>query len=252
MSNEVIKLIQSHRSIRAFTDQEIREEQITDIVEAGRRAPTSHNVQAYSIVVIQDPKKKDELARLSGNQSYISKCPVFFVLIADFYRLKKASEIHEQPFEVGEVEQLLVGSVDCALVAENMLVASRSLGLGGVMIGGIRNNPEEVAKLLNLPEYTFPIMGLCIGYPDQNPDQKPRLPKGAIVFNENYDTDQVEAGLKEYDAVTEEYYRQRTNGLKTDSWSKQMATFSSNPKRSHVGDYVKGQGFLTAYHKKNS
>ena len=103
----------------------------------------------------------------------------------------------EQPFEVGEVEQLLVGSVDCALVAENMLVASRSLGLGGVMIGGIRNNPEEVAKLLNLPEYTFPIMGLCIGYPDQNPDQKPRLPKGAIVFNENYDTDQVEAGLKE-------------------------------------------------------
>ncbi|WP_413374673.1 oxygen-insensitive NADPH nitroreductase [Alkalihalobacillus sp. 1P02AB] len=242
--NEFNELIQSHRSIRKFTNEEVSDDVLENVIESARRAPTSHNVQAYSLLVIRDQEKKENLAKLSGNQKYVAECPVFFVIVADYYRLKRVSELHNEPFEVGEIEQVMVGSVDAALVAENLLLASRAYGLGGVMIGGIRNQSEEVAKVLQLPEYTFPVMGLCIGYPDQLPDQKPRLPKEAVVFYDQYDLEKVEEGLRTYDTITEQYYRERTNGQKTDPWSKQMATHFAKVNRPQVGEYLKKQGFL--------
>ncbi|KHF39196.1 oxygen-insensitive NADPH nitroreductase [Halalkalibacter okhensis] len=242
-SNSVVSLIQSHRSIRQFTDDQLSKEQIEQIIESGRWAPTSHHVQAYSIIVVQDEKKKRKLATLCGNQAYVETCPVFFVICADFYRLKQASEIHQQAFEAGEQEQVLVGAVDAALVAQNMLLAARSFELGGVMIGGIRNDQEAVAQLLNLPSHTFPVMGLCVGYPDQNPEQKPRLPQQAVVFAEEYNKEDLVEQINEYDDVMKKYYYERTNGKRLDTWSKQMATFFSTPKRPQVGEFLTKQGF---------
>lgn len=241
---DIIKLIQSHRSIRAFTDQKVTEQQIEAIVESGRWAPSSHHVQAYSIIVIQNEEKKKQLALLAGNQSYIEKCPVFFVICADYYRLKYTSDKHKQPFEAGEQEQVLVGAVDAALVAENMLLAARSYELGGVMIGGIRNNPDAVADLLGLPEYTFPVMGLCVGYPAQHPEQKPRLPKQAVVHYEKYDSANLDGALEEYDEITERYYQERTQGKRIDTWSEQMVKYFATPKRPQVGEFLIKQGFL--------
>jgi nitroreductase len=243
-SDSVIELINSHRSIRAYTNVKVSVEQIDTIVEAGRWAPTSHHVQAYSIIVIQDQIKKAQLASLAGNQSYVESCPVFFVLCADYFRLKRASDKHQLPFEVGEEEQVIVGAVDAALVAQNMLLAARSMGLGGVMIGGIRNEPEAVSNLLKLPEFTFPVMGLCVGYPAQKPDQKPRLPQEAAVHYESYDQTKINEAISAYDQAIKQYYFERTKGKRNDTWSEQMASFLSTPKRPQVGKFIKKQGFL--------
>jgi nitroreductase len=243
-NNTFIDLIKSHRSIRAFTNQQVTDLEIDQIVEAGRWAPTSHHVQAYSIIVIKDEEKKKQLAALAGNQNYVASCPVFFVVCADFYRLKKASAKHGQAFEVGEQEQVLVGAVDAALVAQNMLLAARSFDLGGVMIGGIRNDPAAVANLLDLPTHTFPVMGLCIGYPAQSPEQKPRLPQHAVVHLERYDESKIPKAIDEFDQVMKNYYFERTNGKRSDTWSELMSQFLSTPKRPQVGDFLKKQGFL--------
>ncbi|MCL7747068.1 oxygen-insensitive NADPH nitroreductase [Halalkalibacter alkaliphilus] len=242
-NNSVVTLIQSHRSIRKFTDNQLKKGQIEQIIESGRWAPTSHHVQAYSIIVVQDEEKKRKLATLCGNQSYVETCPVFFVICADFYRLKQASDIHQQAFEAGEQEQVLVGAVDAALVAQNMLLAARSFGLGGVMIGGIRNDQQAVAELLNLPSHTFPVMGLCVGFPAQNPEQKPRLPQKAVVHVEEYNKEDFVEQIKEYDEIMKRYYYERTNGKRSDTWSEQMAEFFSTPKRPQVGVFLKNQGF---------
>jgi nitroreductase len=249
MQNDSIRLLQSHRSIRSFTNEKVSQEQIENIVESGRWAPTSHHVQAYSIVVIQDQKKKDKLAELVGNQAYVAQCPVFFVICADFSRLKKASELHRQSFEVGGIEQVLVGAVDAALVAENMLVAARSYELGGVMIGGIRNLPDEVSELLSLPDYTFPVMGLCVGQPNQDPTQKPRLPEAASVHYEMYNHEQIDAALEEYDQEMKRYYTDRTSGKRETTWSEMMSGHFSTPKRAHLDTFLKKQGFLYSSNK---
>jgi hypothetical protein len=146
-------------------------------------------------------------------------------------------------FEVDEVENLLVGAVDTALVAENVFIAAKSFGFGGVMIGGIRNNLEEVSHVLNLPPYTFPIMGMCLGYPDQEVWQKPRLPQSIVIHQEQYQTDQIIDGLQEYERITADYYNKRTNGLRTIGWSKYMSTYLSKPRRPDVTSFIKSQGF---------
>ncbi|WP_227937927.1 oxygen-insensitive NADPH nitroreductase [Alkalihalobacillus deserti] len=243
-TNSIIELINSHRSIRKFSDEQLTSIQVETIVEAGRWAPTSHHVQAYSIIVVKDKEKKEKLAKLAGNQTYVETCPVFFVICADYYRLKQASDKHQQTFEVGEQEQVIVGAVDAALVAQNMLLAARSFGLGGVMIGGIRNDSEAVSTLLELPEFTFPVMGLCLGYPAQNPDQKPRLPHEAVVHYEQYDQTKIDEAITEYDLLMKQYYHERTQGKRSETWSEQMAAFLSTPKRPQVGSFIKKQGFL--------
>ncbi|MCM3762176.1 oxygen-insensitive NADPH nitroreductase [Alkalihalobacillus oceani] len=242
--SETIDLIQSHRSIRAYTEQEVSESAIETIVASGRWAPSSHHVQAYSIIVIRDQEMKKQLAAYAGNQKYIETCPVFFVICADYYRLKYTSEKLGSPFAASELEQVIVGVVDAALVAENMLLAARSLGMGGVMIGGIRNDQEAVAKLLGLPDYTFPVMGLCVGYPAQQPEQKPRLPKQAVVHYEKYNTSVIEEALADYDEITERYYESRSEGKRQDKWSRQMANYFAKPNRPEVEEFIRKQGFL--------
>lgn len=70
----------------------------------------------------------------------------------------------------GLAEQLLLGVVDTAMMAQNALTAAESLGLGGVFIGGLRNNIEPVTELLKLPQHVLPLFGLCLGWPADNPD----------------------------------------------------------------------------------
>jgi nitroreductase len=244
MRNETVDLLQSHRSIRKYTDKPIPKEVLEEVLTSAQWAPSSHHVQAYSIIVVDDQEKKKILSEVSGAQKYVADCPIFLVFCADFYRLSLTCEMEDTAFEVNEVENVLVAAVDTALAAENALVAARSYGLGGVMIGGIRNNPEEVKELLGLPQYTIPIMGMCLGYPDQEPWQKPRTPKEIVVhYNQYQSKEEIVKGLTRYEEISSDYYKRRTNGARQEGWTKQMAQYLSHPRRAHLSDFIKKQGF---------
>lgn len=245
MKNQVVSLIQNHRSIRKYRDRSIEDDILMEVLSSAQWAPSSHNVQAYNIVVIKDKRKKEVFSEICGGQEWIKTCPVFLVLSTDFYRLKKTCEIHNVPAEIDEIENLLVGAVDTALVAQNILISAESYGLGGVMIGGIRNNIKEVIKLMDLPPYTVPILGICLGYPDeaQIPWQKPRLPKSVVVFEETYKKELIEDGLMEYEEISADYYTRRTKGKRTEGWTKQMAEYLKKPRRPELKNLIKEQGF---------
>jgi hypothetical protein len=110
------------------------------------------------------------------------------------------------------------------------------------MIGGIRNNPREVAELLGLPALTIPIMGMCLGYPAQEIEQKPRLPLQAYIHEERYQKEAIPQALEEYETLSAAYYERRTKGKQTDGWTKQMAHYVNKPRRVHMKDFVKEQG----------
>ncbi|MCL6572470.1 MAG: oxygen-insensitive NADPH nitroreductase [Bacillus sp. (in: Bacteria)] len=244
MRNELVDLLQSHRSIRRYTDQPIPKEILEEILTSAQWAPSSHHVQSYSIIVVDDQEKKKVLSEVAGSQKYIEACPIFLVFCADFYRLSLTSEMWDTKFEINEVENVVVAAVDTALAAENALLAARSYGLGGVMIGGIRNNPAIVTELLGLPNYTIPIMGMCLGYPDQEPLQKPRTPKDIVVhYNQYQQKEEIVRGLRVYEETSADYYKQRTNGAREEGWTKQMADYLSQPRRVHLKNFIKKQGF---------
>ncbi|MGL5161602.1 MAG: oxygen-insensitive NADPH nitroreductase, partial [Plesiomonas shigelloides] len=165
-----IDLICSHRSIRQFTDRPISPEQLHAIIDSARAASSSSFLQLVSIIRITDPALRQQLVKLSGEQAYVAQAAEFLVFCADFNRNQ---QIYPQA-QLGFAEQLLTGSIDAALMGQNALLAAESLGMGGVFIGGLRNNIQAVTDLLHLPQHVLPLFGLCLGYPAQDPQQKPR------------------------------------------------------------------------------
>ncbi|MFE8698426.1 oxygen-insensitive NADPH nitroreductase [Cytobacillus sp. FJAT-53684] len=242
MPNDITRLLQSHRSIRKYTEDSIPDNILKNILSCAQWAPSSHNVQAYSVIIVRNTKVKEQLSEICKSQKWVIECPIFLVFCADYYRLKLTTDMYSTNFEIDEVENLLVGAVDTALAAENVLIAARSYGLGGVFMGGIRNDLDTVIKLLNIPKYVVPLFGMCLGYPADIPWQKPRLPGGAVIHNETYKIDQLLFELEGYEQISADYYNRRTNGRKTIGWTKQMAKYVSEPRNQKLKKSIIKQG----------
>ncbi len=240
--NDVINLLHAHRSIRKFNDQKITDEQLTAIIDAGNSAATSSNLQARSIIRVTDKAIRTQLAEASGNQAYIADCAEFLVFCGDFLRPEQCCNKHDTHMTSGMTEQFILATVDVSLMAQNCVIAAESLGLGICYIGGLRNNPDIVSDLLHLPEETFPLFGLCLGYPAQNPEVKPRLPADVIMKENKYQLDEVKS-LDDYDEKMAEYYRTRTGGNKSTSWSQQISQLTSKELRPHMRGFLDEQGF---------
>lgn len=242
----VIDLIKKHRSIRRFTDQAIDSEVFTNLILAGQAASTSSYIQATSIVRVTKPDIRAAFAELAGGQKYIESAAEFLVFCADLNRnQQRVSQTTDASPDYAWVEQFVAATVDVALVAQNIVVAAESVGLGCCYIGGIRNDPMQVTELLELPKLVFPVFGLCLGHPGQNPEAKPRLPADAILHTDRYEFGETEASLvDQYDEQVREYYVERTRGKLNQSWSEQMATQAASQTRPFIKKYLEKQGFI--------
>jgi FMN reductase [NAD(P)H] len=201
--NQTIELLTAHESVRGFLPKPLPNGMLKAITTAARSAPTSSNLQAYSIIIIQDEQRKGKLAALSGSQHFIREAPVFLVFCADIYRLKHVTASQGYKFAANTLEMFLLSAVDAALALQNSIVAAESLGLGSVPVGSIRNDPEAVADELGLPEGVFAVSGLAIGFEREGVRRgvKPRLPEQVTVHHETYSTTNLEENMAEYDQI---------------------------------------------------
>ncbi|WP_280570194.1 oxygen-insensitive NADPH nitroreductase [Chromohalobacter sp. 296-RDG] len=239
--NPVIELLNQHRSIRRFTDRKIPDDLLRDLLQAGQSAATSSHVQAYSVIHVKDPANRETIAGLAGGQDYIATCSDFLVFCADMKRPADAAERAGADATRGMTEQMLVASVDAALMAQNVVVAAESEGLGICYIGGLRNNPQAVSDLLHLPEHVYPVFGLCLGYPDQSPEVKPRLPVDAILKEDYYRDDQPHVAT--FDATMRDYYQARGSAQKDTTWSQNLTPLFEHKVRPHMRDFLVSRGF---------
>lgn len=235
-----IDLLRSHRSIRSFTDQPITDEQREAILGAAQGASTSSFLQCSSIIRITDPALREKLVEFTGGQKYVASAAEFWVFCADFNRNQ---QINPQA-ELGLAEQLLLGCVDTALLAQNAMTAAESLGLGGVFIGGIRNQVEEVIELLKLPKFVMPLFGMCIGHPAQDHQVKPRMPQSMLVHENSYQPLNPQA-LADYDEQLAAYYLQRDSNARRDTWSDLIIRTLKKEQRPHMLAALHKQGWAT-------
>ena len=242
--NATIDLMKAHRSIRKFTDREVDDQTVTEIIGAAQCAATSHFVQAYTVIRVRDRRKRKAIAQLAGPQAWVEKAPVFLVFCADFNRLEAVGGMHGISVEKGWAEQFVTATVDAALLAQNVLLAAESLGLGGVFIGGIRNDPQTVCDLLEIPDQVYPVFGMCLGWPAQDPPPKPRLPVEAVLFDDRYPETHDRDMLDEYDRVTNHYYLNRNSNLKDETWTRQIAEFMGKVIRPHMKGFLERKGFF--------
>lgn len=247
-ANRVRDLLRAHRSIRSFTDEPIDEKTLCDLVEAGTRASTSSNMQPYTVISITDPELKAKVAVCCADQKQIHESAAFLAFCADLHKLRLACRRHDAPADAtGLAEALLISVVDTALVMQNVAVAAESMGYGICMIGAMRNQPDEVARLLRLPDHVFGLAGMCIGRPADNGDVKPRIGLDATLHVNGYRSDEeLEALMSEYDDRQSAWYAKRGIHTTDARWTAVMAQrLPGVAKRAGLDRFLKERGFLS-------
>lgn len=247
-TSPVIEVQLQHRSVRRFLDAPVTDAELEAIVLAAQRASTSSNLQAWSVIAVRDPERKAELSRLMGDQPYVEHAPVFLVWVADLARDAEVIRAHgAEPETLGYIENTLLCSLDIGIAAQNALLAAESLGLGGVFVGSLRNAPEAVSALLNLPRHAFPMVGMSIGYPDPDAGTgiKPRLPLSGVLHREEYDPGRWRGAIEIYERDYEEYFAGQ--GVPGRSWARTVVGRLAKPEGLHgrhtMRESLRSQGF---------
>lgn len=222
--NEALETILSHRSVRSYLPVPVPYSAVELAVAAAQSAPSSSNLQAWSVVAIEDPERKERLNAVSGAQRQISQAPLLLVWLADLFRPRTIAQGNSTTADgLDYLESFLLGVIDATLAAQNAVVALESVGLGTCYIGAIRNDPETVARELALPDGVFPVFGLTVGYPDSTLPAavKPRLPQANVLHRERYDAPAATGSLDSYNAALKTF--QGEQSIPRIDWTEQVS-----------------------------
>ncbi len=242
--NPVMQAMLEHASVRSYQDKAIDTELLQQIIQCGQAAASSSFIQSYSVVRVQDAHNRKLIAEAAGNQQWVIDAPEFLVFCADMQRIQYACDKHEMGSLPGQAEHFISSTVDVALMAQNVLLAAESAGLGGVFIGGIRNNPQVICDCLQLPALVYPVFGMCLGWPVSKMAVKPRMPLADILHQDHYDADKIAQQVDQYDQQMESYYAKRSDNVKTSNWSQQTSQAIMGKKREHMLEFLRSRGFI--------
>ena len=243
--NETIKLLLSHSSCRSFLDKPVPEEVAEAIIKCAQRAPTSSYLQAYTIIRVEDKEKRKLLAEYAGGQEWVEKAGLVLLFCADLHRLEVMLDVRDKNV-LHNTELYTVAVTDAALASSRALVAAQAMGLGGVFVGGVRNETEKMAELFELPQMVFPMYVVCMGYPDKIPPQRPRMAAKMISAVDGYPDITGPEQLTDYETEVSEYFLDITNGRSGRGWIARAEHAISVKPRYGVGDFLHKAGFMTA------
>ena len=170
--NPVIKTMLEHKSIRKYKAKVPPKKAIETIVRAGQQAPFVS--QAYSIL----------LSRKKEHNPF--KAPLLFTICVDYHKFEKIMARRGWKLVTNDLVLLLFGIQDAALMAENMVIAARSLGLGSCFLGSAMFRADKIAEEYHLPPKVFPLVQLAMGYPAEDPPPRPRYPMEFTLFEDKY------------------------------------------------------------------
>jgi nitroreductase len=198
ISNPIIECMLNRKSIRSFTDREPSQEELETILRAGQQAPFAS--QLGSVLLKRDRE----------NAPY--NAPLYFIICVDFHKWELIMAQREWEMVSSDLLVMLLGMQDAALMAENMVIAAESLGMGSCFLGAIPYYAAEIIEEFSLPPRVFPMVGLVIGFPDENPPTRPRYPLDCVLFEDKYPTfsdEQIQEAMKVMDEgyLAQDYYR---------------------------------------------
>ena len=245
----VLDVMLNHRSVRHFLTDALPDHTVETLVAAAQSAPTSSNLQTWSVIAVESQERREQLANLVGPQKHLAVAPLVLVWLADLSRIERLGEAQgRNPVGLHYLDTFLMGVIDAALAAQNAVVTAEAMGLGAVFVGGMRNQPEEVAKVLGTPKNVFPVFGLVVGRPDPAKPAavKPRLPQSAVLHREQYQVpaDQ-DAEIGGYNEALRAFMREQ--GMRELDWSQQVVDRLGTPEaltgRHRLYEALRNAGF---------
>lgn len=185
--NETMKTLLEHRTIRKYSDREVDEKIIEQILLAAVRGSTTGNMQPYSIIVSHDKAMKEKVATLHFNQKAVTEASLLLTFCVDYNRIIKWCEQRDAGTDgFSNMQCFMWGVIDAVIATQNACIAAESFGLGICYMGTVTYNAKELAEVYQLPKHVVPVTCITIGYPADNPLLTDRLPLEAVVHNETY------------------------------------------------------------------
>lgn len=179
-------LLKNRRTVRKYSQREVDEGLLNEILEAGIRTSTTGNMQLYSVVITRDIKMKEELAPLHFNQPMVKDAPVVLTFCADFNRFKKWCMMRQAEPGYDNFLSFMTAAIDALLMAQTVCIAAESKGLGICYLGTVIYTASKIIDLLELPSGVVPVATITLGWPADTPEQTDRLPLDAVVHYEKY------------------------------------------------------------------
>lgn len=183
---DLYELYRRRASVRKFKPEPLREGDLDKILLAAQRAPTDATAQMYSLLRISDPALRREISSHSGTNPHIETCAEFFLVLADVHRLQKLVAHRGGTWGHWPRTAAHFAITDAVLAGSALATMAESLGYGIVWIGGVLNGIREISQLCHLPLGVFPVAGLCVGVPDENPSPRSRLQRTLVVHENRY------------------------------------------------------------------
>ncbi|MDX2004409.1 MAG: nitroreductase family protein [Meiothermus sp.] len=194
----LLEAIRQHRSIRKYRPDPVPESLLTELLETGLRASSSGNMQAFSVVVTTDPELKQQLYGPHMNQPMVLEAPVLLTFCADFRRMRRWLALSNAPDSFDNFMSFMTAAIDAVLVSQNVALAAEARGLGICYMGSTLANCHQIGPILRLPRGVVPVVGFSLGYPDEAPALRDRLPLDGLVHREFYHEDSDERVLEVY------------------------------------------------------
>jgi nitroreductase len=240
------------RTHRQYTDQPIEDDLLDVLLACGLSASSKSDLQQASIVVVDDPDKRALIGSWIPSMPWITKAARFLVFCGDHSRLRIAADLRDKPFPNDNVDQFMNAAVDAGLVMQTFTLAAESMGLGCCPISEVRSHIEALSELLELPDWVFPIAGLCVGYPAREGFVSMRLPQTLTVHRDRYEgkgrAEQIDAYDRRRDqrfSIPQDSQREVERFGATDfyGWSEDKTRQYSIPHRAGFLAYLKARGF---------
>ncbi len=196
--NQVIQTLLNHKSIRQYTDETPSDKIVKTIVRAGQQAPFAY--QLYSVLLSRNKEKNP------------FKAPLLFTICVDSHKFERIMAKRNWEMKSNDLTLLFFGIQDACYMAQNMVVAGESLGLGTCFLGYPLTNVEPIIKEYRLPNRIFPLVGLVMGYPKEDPPPRPRYPLDFVLFEDEYsdlDDETITEAMKVMDEgyIAQNYYK---------------------------------------------
>lgn len=183
---EFFDLIQRHRSIRTYKPDPVPDELLNQALAAGLRASSSGNMQTYSIIVTRDRELRERLYEPHMEQNMVLDAPVLLTFCADFRRMRHWLRLNDAPDNFDNFMSFMIAAIDATLASQNVALAAEALGLGICYMGSTLANCDRIGRLLALPPGVVPVVGFSLGWPDEDPAPRDRLPLSGLVHHETY------------------------------------------------------------------
>lgn len=238
-------------SCRAFSDRPVEGELVRLVMAAGLSAPTKSDLQQADIVRVADRDLRAALLEGLPGADWMVAAPEFLVVCGNGERLAEMFRRTGRAFPNDHYDALFNATVDASLVLGAAVSAATLLGLGTCPVSQIRNDPERVDRLLQLPPRVFPVAGLCLGWPAGETAITPRLGLDVTIHENGFgEEDSFAEGLGEYEArrardkpITRQRSVERFGEAAEYGWEEDKTRQYSEVQRAGFGAWLRRKGF---------